>query len=199
MKTFIVVVFCLFSMNSIASTENPDGGVTLTQKEWTDLKSTLVVMSTTITETTRDKVFSDNRLATATSEIDVLRKANVDVMSANIALMQERDTLKVTVSAMADCPKAPVSSGPTNSMVSWDVPTQRQSGKTISPSEVGGFFLNYGTNKDNLNVRLKLPDRNIREYTINGLAPGTYYFSVSAYDTDGEEGLRSSVVTKIIK
>lgn len=198
MKTFIVVVFCLFSMNSIASTENPDGGVTLTQKEWTDLKSTLVVMSTTITETTRDKVFSDNRLATATSEIDVLRKANVDVMNANITLLQERDALRVSVSAMANCPKSPIP-GPTNAMVGWEAPTQRVSNKPILPEEVAGYFLHYGTNKDNLNVRLKLPDRNIREYTINGLAPGTYYFCVSAYDTDGTEGPKSNLVTKIIK
>lgn len=195
----VAVLFSIFPIGVCAITINQDGSAAVSSTEWDNIKSVMQTMSETITKTTRDKIFADNERAIAISDADVLRKANTDVMNANIALLQERDALKLSIAAMADCPKSPISSGPTNAMVGWGIPTQRVSGAPISPSELAGYFLYYGTNKDNLNVRLKLPDRNIREYTINGLVPGTYYFAVSAYDTDNVEGFRSNVVTKIIK
>lgn len=137
-----------------------------------------------------DSVMEKNRL---------LQESNAAMMLANISLLNERDSLANKVLLMTNCPSAPVEVGSTTAMISWDQPTQRATGSPLPSSQIGGYFLYYGTNKDNLNVRLKLPDKNIREYTINGLAPGTYYFAVSAYDVDLEEGPKSVISTKTIK
>lgn len=188
MKTFLAVAIFAISLNALADTD----GVTLTQKEWSAIKERMSILSNSVVNMAQ--TYEANQL-----ELSALRRTNISIMDANIVLLQERDVLKSTLFAMADCPKAPLYSGPTSAMVSWDIPINRVSGKPLLPTEIGGYFLQYGTNKDNLNVRLKLPDRNTREYTVNGLTPGTYYFSVSVYDVDGVEGPKSSAGSKVIK
>lgn len=133
----------------------------------------------------------------------IMKNVFTTIVRSNIASLKlssaELTARVADLEGRLSCPAAPVSSGPDNAQISWDAPTERMSGTPINLDEVGGFFLYYGTDPNNLNVKLKLPDRHAVSYLINGLVSNTdYYFAVSAYDTDGVESGRSNVVMKHI-
>jgi hypothetical protein len=46
---------------------------------------------------------------------------------------------------------------------------------------------------------VEVADPSATSYTINGLAPGTYYFAVRAYGSDGRESGISSIVKKVVR
>lgn len=120
-----------------------------------------------------------------------------NIVSWKARITEQADKLNLQISAMANCPAAPVSSGPTNGQLSWVPPTERMNGDPIALADVGGFYIYYGTDPHNLIIRLKIPDSHADQYTITGLDSNTdYYFAVSAYDTDGIESARSNVVMK---
>lgn len=198
MKRLILLLFFVCAP-APAVNFNPDETVTLTAKEWLEITGLLQTFSSDITIMSRDLFFNQNTIKSANLKNEALKQANASIMGANTSLLSERDSLIVKLSAMANCPKAPVISAPTNAILRWAMPTERINGVPILPAEIGGYFLHYGTDKDNLNARMQLPDRNTREYVINGFPTGTYYFSISPYDTGGVEGFRSSVVNKIVK
>lgn len=61
---------------------------------------------------------------------------------------------------------------------------------------VAGFKVYYGTSPrsyaNSIDVGM------VSSYSVNGLAPGTYYFAVTAYDSAGNESVFSSEVSKTI-
>jgi len=62
---------------------------------------------------------------------------------------------------------------------------------------VAGYKLYYGTSSrnysNNINVGM------VTSYTVSGLAPGTYYFTVTAYDASGNESGFSNEAIKTIQ
>ena len=73
--------------------------------------------------------------------------------------------------------------------LTWDAPTDI--------TGVAGFKVYYGTSsKTYPNVD---DAGNVTSYTINGLAPGTYYFATTAYDTSGNESGYSNEVSITIQ
>ncbi len=72
-----------------------------------------------------------------------------------------------------------------SAVLTWDAPT--------NTTGVAGFKVYYGTasktytNVDNAG--------NVTSYTVNGLAPGAYYFATTAYDTSGNESGSSNEVS----
>ena len=94
----------------------------------------------------------------------------------------------------ADNPPASSGSGGGTAVASaakltWDAPT--------NVTGVAGFKVYYGTSsKTYPNVD---DAGNVTSYTINGLAPGTYYFATTAYDTSGNESGYSNEVSITIQ
>ena len=82
--------------------------------------------------------------------------------------------------------------------VSWTAPTTREDGSAMAITELAGYRIYYGISPTNTNIVVEINAGSTTERTITGLTPGTYYFKVSAYDTAGVEGPKSSVVSKII-
>ena len=80
--------------------------------------------------------------------------------------------------------------------LAWTAPTTRVDGELLSLSEVEGYRVYYGTDKDNMVAIVDLNDSSTTSYTISGLGPGTYYFAVTAYDYDGLESSYSEIVSK---
>jgi len=62
---------------------------------------------------------------------------------------------------------------------------------------LAGYEVHYGTS-DSMPYLIVVPDPQQTTYTVPGLAPGTWYFSVNAYTTSGVEGLRSNTASKTI-
>jgi hypothetical protein len=78
----------------------------------------------------------------------------------------------------------------------WTPPTQNTNGSTLT--NLSGYIINYGTNASSLSSTIKVANAGLSAYEIDGLAKGTYYFAVSAYNSAGQTSTLSSQVTKTI-
>ncbi len=63
---------------------------------------------------------------------------------------------------------------------------------------LAGYHIYYGTNKSSLNKTITVTSPTETTYEVSGLAPGTYYFSVVAYNSLGVDSSDSNVATKTI-
>ncbi|MDJ0805228.1 MAG: fibronectin type III domain-containing protein [Gammaproteobacteria bacterium] len=80
--------------------------------------------------------------------------------------------------------------------LSWRAPTTRTDGSPLDPSELEGYRVYYGTSPDDLVLREELLGISATEITLNISIPGTYYFAITAYDSNGLESAFSKVVSK---
>ena len=65
--------------------------------------------------------------------------------------------------------------------ISWTAPTQNTDGTALT--NLAGFRIVYGTSATALNQTVELSNPSLSTYTITGLASGTWYFAVKAYNT----------------
>jgi hypothetical protein len=80
--------------------------------------------------------------------------------------------------------------------VSWTPPTANTDNSPLI--NLRGYRIHYGTGSGNLNQRLDLPTPGITSAVVEDLAPGTWYFAVSAYNTSNVESALSNVRSKVI-
>ena len=92
----------------------------------------------------------------------------------------------------------PVPTATGSATVSWTAPLIRQNGAPITMVEVAGYRVYYGTSATSTTKVINVAGASVTAYKVTGLAAGTYYFKVSAYDTSGVEGPQSSVASKVI-
>lgn len=81
--------------------------------------------------------------------------------------------------------------------VHWTPPTQNTNGTTLT--NLAGYVISYGTNSSSLTSSVKVTNAGLTSYQIDGLAKGTYYFAVSAYNTTGQTSSLSGKVSKTIQ
>ena len=82
--------------------------------------------------------------------------------------------------------------------LSWRAPFEREDDNPISPAEIAGYKIYYGTTEGDYTESIKINDGTIDSHTIKGLTPGTYYLVITTHDTDGRESGFSPAVTKTI-
>ncbi|MEJ2453980.1 MAG: fibronectin type III domain-containing protein [Candidatus Thiodiazotropha sp.] len=78
--------------------------------------------------------------------------------------------------------------------LSWTAPSARTDGTFLPLTELAGYRIYMGTSSDNLNPVVDLSDDTVTSYTVDNLSAGSYYFAVSAYDTDGAESGYSEII-----
>jgi hypothetical protein len=91
--------------------------------------------------------------------------------------------------------------------VSWDGPTTYEDGTPLLLSGLGGYKVYVGTASKTYGpaIDVKIPSNcgtwphKSCSYVITTLPNGTYYFSVTAYDTKGYESNYSNEVVKTVK
>jgi hypothetical protein len=81
-------------------------------------------------------------------------------------------------------------------LLSWNAPTSRTDGTFLPVTELQGYRIYYGSSEDSLSVLVDLNDDSITEYTVDTLPSGSYYFAISAYDSDGVESGLSNIISK---
>jgi len=81
--------------------------------------------------------------------------------------------------------------------VHWTPPTQNTNGTTLT--NLAGYIINYGTSSSSLSSTVKVTNAGLTSYQIDGLAKGTYYFAVSAYNSSGQTSSLSGKVSKTIQ
>jgi hypothetical protein len=86
---------------------------------------------------------------------------------------------------------------PDEAILTWTPPTMNTDGSPIT--NLGGYFVYHGT-VDPITVANanKIDVGNVTTYTFLHLAPGTHYFAVSTYNTDGVESDFSMTASKVI-
>ncbi len=78
--------------------------------------------------------------------------------------------------------------------LSWNAPTTNTDGTTLT--DLAGYKVYYGTSSGNYSTVINVG--NVTTYAISNLAPGTYYFAVTAYDSTGAESSYSNQGSKTI-
>ncbi len=96
--------------------------------------------------------------------------------------------------------KAAVASSPPpttgTATLSWTEPTHNTDGSPITG--LAGYHIYYGTSESNLSQRIDLTGATATTYVVQGLDPGTYYFTVVAYNDAGIDSPDSNVAVKTI-
>ena len=79
----------------------------------------------------------------------------------------------------------------------WTAPSTRSDNTAVSMSEISGYRLYYGNSATNTPYYVNISGGSATQYTLT-LPSGSYYFRISAIDTQGYEGLRSAAAQKSI-
>jgi hypothetical protein len=79
--------------------------------------------------------------------------------------------------------------------LSWTPPTQRTDG---TPLTLGGYRIYYGSGPNDFNYVVDVNSAGIATYVVENLPSGTWYFVVSALDSNGVESATSGSASKTI-
>ena len=82
-------------------------------------------------------------------------------------------------------------------MVEWTPPTQYSDGSAAT--DLAGHRVYYGTDPNALTRVINVEGTAYTSQFIDNLAPGTWYFAVTAYNGNGLESRRSSIHRKTIQ
>ena len=80
--------------------------------------------------------------------------------------------------------------------LSWQPPTTRTDGSPLT--NLAGYRIRYGTAQGSYANLIDIPNGSLTSAVVENLAPATWYFVASAYDTSGAESSNSSPVSKTI-
>jgi Fibronectin type III domain len=78
----------------------------------------------------------------------------------------------------------------------WTAPTTQTNGSALA--DLAGYRIHYGKSVTTLDMTVEVRNPSISSYVIEGLAPGTYYFAVSAFSSRNLESERSNAGRKEI-
>jgi hypothetical protein len=73
-----------------------------------------------------------------------------------------------------------VAAGTRTATVAWQTPTQNEDGSPLA--DLAGFRINYGRQSGNYTHNVDVPNPGVATYVVPGLVPGTYYFTMTAYN-----------------
>jgi hypothetical protein len=93
----------------------------------------------------------------------------------------------IVVKAPASTPGA----GAGTTTLTWTPPTQNTDGTPIIG--LTGYHIHYGTSVNALSATITVTDVSQTSYVVSGLAPGTYYFAVDAFNAAGVDSAESNV------
>jgi len=78
----------------------------------------------------------------------------------------------------------------------WQPPTQNSDGTILT--NLAGYTVYYGTDRNNLSQSVKVSNPGLASYTVTGLTSGTWYFAVTSFSADGVESTRTTTVSTTI-
>jgi hypothetical protein len=104
----------------------------------------------------------------------------------------------ILVEGASTTPATPTSTTPAatgSATISWLPPTQNANGSVLM--DLAGYHIYYGTTPD-LGQKVTVPNSGITRYVVSGLAPTTWYFAMTAYDSGGRESDRTAVASIVM-
>lgn len=86
--------------------------------------------------------------------------------------------------------------GQTSALLAWTPPTTNTDGTPLT--NLAGYRVNYGASAQSLVQAVQIANPATVNYTISNLTPGTWYFGVKAYTTQGAESALSNIVSRAV-
>lgn len=80
--------------------------------------------------------------------------------------------------------------------LTWAAPSTRADSSYLPMTDLQGYRIYYGTSAEDLDMLVDLNDNSLTDYSISDLPAGSYFFTVTAYDLDGQESGFSNVISK---
>jgi len=81
--------------------------------------------------------------------------------------------------------------------LSWTAPTMRTDGTPLT--NLAGYKIHYGTSPGSYPNKITLDNPGLTSYVVENLAQGTWYFSMTSFDTAGAESDYSAASSKSIQ
>lgn len=78
----------------------------------------------------------------------------------------------------------------------WTSVTENTDGAVLT--DLAGYKVYYGSSESTLNVIVLVPNPTVTTYLVTDLTPGTWYFGVKAYTSEGTESALSNIGQKAI-
>jgi hypothetical protein len=78
----------------------------------------------------------------------------------------------------------------------WTAPTTMTDGSTLA--DLAGYRIHYGKSVLSLDSVIEIRNPSVSTYVVEDLAPGTYYFAVTAFNSHNHESERSNAGRKEI-
>jgi putative Ig domain-containing protein len=120
--------------------------------------------------------------------------AAADVGSySNISITVSDGKASTSLSAFAIAVTA-VANG--RATLSWTAPTENTDGSTLS--NLAGYRIRYGTSATSLTQTIVIDNASVTTYVVEDLSPATWYFAVTAVNSQGAESTNSNVANKQI-
>jgi hypothetical protein len=80
--------------------------------------------------------------------------------------------------------------------LAWQPPTTNTNGTPIT--DLAGYKIHYGTASGNYTQVVSVDNGGLSRYVVENLPKGTYYFALSAYNSQGVESALSGEVTQAV-
>jgi hypothetical protein len=80
--------------------------------------------------------------------------------------------------------------------LSWTAPTENTDGSALS--NLAGYRIRYGTSASALTSTIVISNASLTTYVVENLSPATWYFAVTAVNSQGAESTNSNVANKQI-
>ncbi|MBV8854064.1 MAG: fibronectin type III domain-containing protein, partial [Sinobacteraceae bacterium] len=83
-----------------------------------------------------------------------------------------------------------------NVTLSWQAPTQNADGTPLM--NLQGYEIHYGKASQSYTETVKIANPGVTDYVVQNLAPGKYYFALTAYNSAGVQSSLSGEVSTVI-
>jgi Putative Ig domain len=130
------------------------------------------------------------QLSGTPASTDVGTDANIVISVSDGTLSAALAPLTITVAAAPTPPQ-------TSATLKWSAPTQNTDGSAIT--NLSGYIISYGMSASSLSQTVSITNPATTTYTVQNLGQGTWYFALSATESDGSVSALSSLVSKTIQ
>ncbi len=101
----------------------------------------------------------------------------------------------ITHSALGQTFDQPPVSHQDSLVLSWSAPLERENGALLSPSDLTGYQIYYTVEETGESIMIEVEGTGTNQYEFHDLAPGTYFFAITAVDAKGKISELSDMVT----
>ena len=119
--------------------------------------------------------------------------------TAGITITASNGSGSASIGPFAIVVNAPATSAPPGSgsaNLSWTAPTENTDGTPLT--DLAGYHIYYGTSAGAWTSTITILSATETSYVVSGLASGTYYFTIVAFNSEGIDSADSNVGSKTI-